>query len=524
MILINRILSKLGLLPILMALPLNLSAVTDVTVTLKDLTTSRKVGQDNALYFIKAFSQELPDGKTKEQNKWISLNTLYKDAYAALPRPSNQNGIWLNEQGKVLYRTHKGNHCSCLFLFDIATEKHSEIARFHNVRQDAMPPYRLNNKNEIFYFDHSAKDEWIGKIRFPNGHEETILDSQKFEQLGDPYRLGYEDFLNHFGIDMLKGSSKVFYNDLGQVLFASGTLCHHTWLLDPKHPLTRLWDLPHQVLGLNRSGDIFLHSALSKSAIYHTAKRSLFVFDTKHTSHEYVVANRLRSVIFPADQLCDPFAGVPHLCLAGDHVRAVESFEGHKLFFQHLNDKAEGVGFGALSLLSPQFKPGYIKGFMFSVNDGVRELQDFAERRSAILGINNGGTVVGFAEGISGQLHAFMKTSNKLVNLGLLFPDTSLALDINDQNWTLGIYKDEKGLFQGFLYHPNKGVVNIAQGLNDHYATSFNIPLGFNEKGQVIGMLYFFKDEAFHRTPFAFDPEVGRAVHLPHYPHEEVNL
>jgi hypothetical protein len=526
MILLNRIVSKLSLLSLLMALPVAapLAAVQDITITFKDLTTSRKVGQDNALYFIKAFSQEISGDLTGDGSKWVSLHTIYKDAHAMMPLPTNQNGIWMNEQGKILYRAPKGKQCSCLFLYDLHNEKHVEIARFHNVRHDTLPPYRLNNKNEIFYFDHSAKEEWIGKIRESTGHISTILDSQKFDALGDPYRLGYSDFLRNFGPDMLKGSSRVDYNDLGQVLFASGTLSHHTWLIDPKHSMTQLWDLPHTVLGMNRSGDIFLHSALSKAGVYHTSKKKLFVFDTKHTSHEYVVSNRLRSAIFPADSLCDPFTGTPLLYLAGDHVRAIEGFEGQKIFFQDMNDRAEGVGFGAISLLAPNFRQGYIKGLVYSVTDGVQELQDFGDRRSAVLGVNSGGALVGFAEGVSGKLQAFLKTSDKMVNLGLLFPDTSLALHINDQEWVLGIYKDDKGLFQGFLYHPKKGVVNIAHGLNDHYTTSFNIPIGFNENGQVVGVLYFLKDNALHRTAFAYDPDSGRAVHLPHYPHVEVNL
>lgn len=523
MIQVNRILSKLVVLSIGMALPL--SAVTDISMTLKDLTTSRKVGQDNALYFINALSQSLPENTPGEGNKWISLSTIYKNAHAIMPYATVQNGIWMNNQGKVLYRVPKGHNCSCLFVYDVSSSKHKEIARFHNVKYSTLPPYRLNNNGEIFYFDHSSNEDWIGKIKYPDGKERRILDTKKYDALNNPYNVSYASFLQKFGPDMERGySARVDFNDLGQVLFASGTNSQLTWLLDPKHSLTQLWDVPYHVLGLNRSGDIFLHSALSKGAVYHSTKQKLYSFDTKHTSHEYVIANQLRSAIFPADPLCDPFPGIPHLYLAGDHVKMIDSFDGHKIFFQEMNDSADVAGFGALSLLSQNFKTGYVKGLVYTVKEGVKELQDFGDRRSVALGINSAGTLVGAAETTDGKLHAFMKSSNQLTNLGALFPDSSLALSINDQEWVLGLYKDERGLFQGFLYHPKKGVVNIAHGFHEHYDTSFNIPIGFNEQGQVVGVLYFLKDKAIHRTVFVYNPDNGQAVHLPHYPHEEVSL
>ena len=519
---INRIVSQLGLLSILIAAPL--MAVNDINMMLKDLTTSRKVGQDNALFFIKAFSQDFPEAPGSANKRLMTLNAIYKNAYGLLGHPMNQNGIWLNQQGRVLYRVPKGKLCSCLYLYNMATKKHVEIAKFHNVKHESLPPYRLNNKNEIFYFDHSSREGWIGKIQDSVGHEKIALDTKLFDSLENPWKISYEEFLGHFCGEMLRGGTRVDYNDLGQVLFSSGKVSHQTWLIDPKHSRTLLWDHPYRVLGLNRSGDIFLHSALSKGAVYHTSNQKLFVFDTKHTSHEGVILNRLRSAIFPADPFADPLLGAPQLYLAGDLSREIDSFEGHKLFFQHMNDRASAVGFGAISLLSPHFKLGYTKGVVFNVTEGVRELQDFDDRRSASLGINSAGTIVGFAEDPSGKLQAFMKSSEGLAYIGAQFPGSSMALDINDQEWVLGIYKDAQGLFQGFLYHPKKGAFNIAHGLHEHEAGSFNIPIGFNENGQVVGVLYYLKDNGLYRTAFVCDPDRGHADHLPHYPHERVKL
>lgn len=523
MISMNRIVSQLGLMSMLAAMPI--AAVDDISGTIHHLSTPRRVGQDNANFFQDAFSQQLSEEMTGGGSKKIYLENLYKNAHDLLPLATTRNGLWLNEQGKILYRVPKGVHCSCLYLFDVNRGKHLEIARYHNYKFDTLPPYRLNNKGDILYFEHSSLEDWNIYVKPLHNRRGLLLDAKKFENIPNPNPIAFSEFLRHFGSEMEHSYfARVDFNDLGQALFSYGNPSHQAWLIDPNYATTQLWDLPYHVVGLNQSGDVFLHSAGGLGAVYHSSKRKLFPFDAPRTTHDHVIVNRLRSAVLPADPSADPLMGWPHLYLAGDHVKALESFEGHKVTLQGLNDRAQAVGFGTLSLMGPTYKPNYMKGVFYNTADGVKELEDFGNRRSAVFGINNAGIMAGFAEGIDGKIHAFLKTPKKLVNLGILFPDNSMALDINDQGWVVGAHKDEKGLLQGFLYHSEKGVVNIAQGLNEHYTTSFNIPIGFNQKGQVLGILFFIKEEKVYRLPFVFNPETGRAVHLPHYAPEEVKL
>lgn len=132
------------------------------------------------------------------------------------------------------------------------------------------------------------------------------------------------------------------------------------------------------------------------------------------------------------------------------------------------------------------------------------------------MGINTQGEIVGFADTPEGLIHVVLWNNGKIVGIGTNLTGNSLAIAINDQGWILVVNET-----QGFLYHPPKGFLDIAMGLNQENDTI--VPIGFNQKGEVLGISLHLTEDTEDRTtiikfPFIFSPDKGKPVILPHWP------
>lgn len=505
-----------------------------VVFALSDLADSRYVGEAEATFFEEATSQisSYPSSDEEFLKRTLPLDSIYSSIRSFLPLSTMRNSIQLNENGKVLYRVlseDEGEGDSILYLYDLGTKRVSEIAKSSGYL--FAPPYRLNNEDQILYF----KNHKIGKKRqvytvnvlLKNGSDQVLLDLQKLDWKNNDYQMNADDFIKHYVSDMDLGFlSSVEFNDLGQALFYHGDDTHSTWLMGPDKLTNKFLDQRYRVLGFNNQGDVFIdYKDKNKGTyygIYQSKQGKLKSFPGNIWTRDYIITNNLGSAVFPlsceADENC-----LPLYYSYDGKIDLVPSLGGSKIFPQSLNDSGQLVGFGINS-------EGYVRGFLYSKENGMKEIQTLGGKRSAAFGVNNHGDIVGFAETSEGKLHAFVKKEDQLTDIGSNFKDTSLAFAISNDGWVLGVYKDEKGRFQTYLYHETKGLLDIAQNLSEEYEEYYVVPIGFNQKGQVVGMFFYVEERQYGsegstftvpetlRFPFVFDPLTGSATRLPNYP------
>lgn len=527
---------------------MHLQAVVDLSITLRTLADSRQVGDENAAFFENATTQftgrvfmHESEEENQEERDQVSLESIYDEhIHALLPLPTMQNSIQLNDNGKVLYRVFdedEEEEETSLYVYDMHSGKVSEIVKSRQVY-----PYRINNKDQILYFKpHAGKREtqYTINMHSSDGKDRVIFEPRKLARDKNPYGMNYDEFMDYYVRDMHLGFlSAVAFNDLGQALFSYGDEFHATWLIDSKQVINRFLDKRYRVLGLNQRGDVFIDYDFKYSpdreycgGIYQSRQKDLvsFPFPSHFAADDYVIMNQQGAAVFPAQVLLyeeETQRAFALLYSPDGQTAIIPSLGSQPLFPQHINDREQVAGFGLSS-------EGFLRGFLYEKEKGTQEIGTLGGKRSAALALNNQGEVVGFAETADGQMHAFVKRGEQMIDLGAHFPDTSLAYAINDKGWILGIYKNEKGKFQGFLYHETKGFLDIARGLlkglskglSEQYDNSFNVPIGFNQKGQVVGILFYVEERQYKtfsfpeilRFPFAFDPKKGKAVRLPKY-------
>lgn len=527
--LIYRLVSSLCL------LSLPLSAGQHFTTTLKEITDSYTIGSQNAKFIQDKLTQQLP-----EDGYAIQLKKIYESIGSLVPNPCIQGGIWLNENGKVLYRIEKGP----LYLLDIESGKATEIVGH---QKGSQYPYRLNNLDEVLYFKQTERGKWNVLVR--GEKERTLLDLTKFNRLKDDSGPEYEEFLSAFN---KKKDIRVEFNDLGHVLFAYGNSVTKTWFFTPERATSNLdngnssldWILssaPFSILGMTTQGDIFIKTiAVPEDMILYKAKdKSKIYFASEHGGINRFITNKRGSVVIPTpfptfvsrDERDAHGKRIMRRAIGRDHLLkegSKEVFPPHKFFAQDMNAMDQVIGFGITGKcdydLGCTYDKAFIKAMKWDITTGLAVVETLGGRRSAALGVNTQGAIVGWAETPEGLIHAFLKMEETTVDIGAELPSESLALDINDEGWVLGIGKDAQGLFQTFLYHREKGLVNVAQQLQGQYPHSFSIPIGFNQKGQVVGVIFHPGENGTLRFPFTYNPANGNSAPLPHYSASEAGL
>lgn len=481
------------------------------------------IGND-AVFFRNAFTQTFSNPNTGRREE-EDLSDIY-DSITSYTYPFSliQNWIQLNNNGKVLYRVIKDD-MSLLYVYDSHLEKIVEIIK--EGRDSERLPYRLNNKDQILYFTPHFEEGHTLNIR-SKGKDRIILDPNKMKKsLGRDFDDVYFDIGRIFDQGIF---SPVEFNDLGQVLLSCGDEFHHTLFIDSKKITTQFMDLPYHVLGMNQKGDIFIDYESDDNSgymdffgIYHSQSKRLTSISAKYPHTDYVIYNTRGDVVFPT-------LGEPEVrdsdreylrmestlfCSKEGLIEAIPTLGGMAIYPRQLNDHGKLVGFGLNA-------KKHINAFIWDKKNKTQNLGTLGGERSVALSINNKGEVVGFAETKEGKFHAFITKNKKMVDIGKNFNGNSLAVAINELGWVAGIYQDELERFRGFLYHETKGTFDIGQGLPDHHEISYYVPIGFNQRGEVLGFFFYGKidEEGYHyieKFPFIFNPEKGRALPLPNW-------
>lgn len=468
-----------------------------------------RIGDENAAFFENSTSQSLKVNKKTRIDE--SLGLLYDHA-SSLGYP-----IILNQNGKVLFESSRENG-RLLFLYDIKSKNLKQIKNFEHVSY--MTSYALNNKDQVLYFKYGVLP--ILSLLSKDGKESTLLDPQKLPKNDQKT---YNNALFSYN-----SRPQILFNDLGQVLLTERKYIH--WLLEPqiinidfvKEGYTKAEKDGYQMLGMNNKGDIYFQDGLftRQFGVFHSKSNSTekqFSFPANKAVAGGLLINNQGDSVFLDSQ------GQTAFFLSADHkVKEIPKLGGNFIYPLQINEAGQVIGYS-------QLEYGPIRGFLYEKDGNLQDIGTLGGQRSVALGINNKGDIVGFAETQEGKMHAFIKNGQSMIDLGLYFEDTSIAFQINDKGWVIGVYKNQEGLFQGFLYHADKGLIDIADGIVKKGKLQYNVPIQFNEKGQVIGVLCELEEMQimdFDGNPlraitvkkqfaFVMDPENGKASRLPEW-------
>jgi len=126
----------------------------------------------------------------------------------------------------------------------------------------------------------------------------------------------------------------------------------------------------------------------------------------------------------------------------------------------------------------------------------ITDLGTLGGERSAAMGINNRGTVVGFSQTTDGKTRAFLYTGGSLVDLGTMGGAESFAYRINDDGIIVGRAQDSAGRFRAFITRMSGGTIELT-ALDPRADGDFGAAHGINGTGQVAG---YFTDAGDHMS------------------------
>jgi probable HAF family extracellular repeat protein len=132
---------------------------------------------------------------------------------------------------------------------------------------------------------------------------------------------------------------------------------------------------------------------------------------------------------------------------------------------------------------------------------------------SVAVGINNSGEIVGASEAIpgTGLLHAVLWTKKgKIVDLGSMGGNYSVAHRINNRGQVIGNYGDFDEIFSHFSYYKaflweKEKMIDLLGEAGGQYSEAW----GINEQGQIVGWYY---DEEGHSRAFIWGN--GKMINL----------
>jgi probable HAF family extracellular repeat protein len=116
----------------------------------------------------------------------------------------------------------------------------------------------------------------------------------------------------------------------------------------------------------------------------------------------------------------------------------------------------------------------------------ITDLGSLGGGRTAPMGINNRGDVVGFSNTAEGVTRGFLYRDGSIVDLGTLGGDESYAYRINDNGVIVGRAQDESGRFHAFVTTLSGGTLRLS-ALDARADGDYGAALGINTAGDVTG-------------------------------------
>ena len=116
----------------------------------------------------------------------------------------------------------------------------------------------------------------------------------------------------------------------------------------------------------------------------------------------------------------------------------------------------------------------------------VTDLNTIGGGRSAALGVNNAGEVVGYSEGADGRQRAFLYSAGSMLDLGTFGGEQSYAYRINDLGIVVGRAEDEEGVYRPFVGLRGSPLMDLTS-LDKVLHGPFGVATAINNLGHVVG-------------------------------------